>query len=81
MHAHPDPRLTIAAALGALVLALTAFMLAAGLGDLDLGFGSGDSRAPAAASAPAGASLAERPLWLQDPLASPLEELRAPVAR
>lgn len=73
MHAHPDPRRLAAAALGALALTLMTLVLLAGLASVDLGLG-GDG---GSASAPAAPSVVERPAWLDDPLASPLDELRA----
>lgn len=67
-----DPRLLLAALMAAFAFAL----LAAGLpdlGGLDL-FSSGG--APAAE--PSAAQPAGPPAWVEDPMASPLDELRAP---
>jgi hypothetical protein len=71
---HTDPRLLLFALTAAFVFAL----LAAGLHDLsglDL-FTSGG--APAAEPEPSAAQPAGPPAWVEDPMASPLEELRAP---
>lgn len=77
MHAHPDPRHILAATLGALILTVMTFMLASGLGSLDLSAGSGGSdAAPAAVSEAAAPERSGPPAWLDDPLASPLDRLR-----
>jgi hypothetical protein len=76
MHAtHIDPRRMLLAAMAALVLALA---MASLLGDLStLSVSSADGPAPTDTQATAASgSLA----WLENPLASPLAELRAPAA-
>ena len=69
---HRDPRLLLFALTAAFVFAL----LAAGLpelGGLDLFTSGGAPTAEPSAAQPAGP-----PAWVEDPMASPLEELRAP---
>lgn len=73
MHAHPDPRRFAVATLGALVLTLLTLLLLSGVGSVDLSPGGSD-RATPADPAP---SVTGRPAWIDDPLAPPMDELRA----
>jgi len=69
---HTDPRLLLFALTATFVVAL----LAAGLPDLsglDLFTTGGPPAAEPSATQPAGT-----PAWVEDPMASPLDELRAP---
>ena len=75
MHAmHTDPRRMLLAAMAALVLAL---VMASLMGDLStLSISTADAPAPIDTQATATPG---SPAWLEDPLASPLVELRAPT--
>jgi hypothetical protein len=69
---HPDPRVLLAALAAAFVMALAAAAAPPQLGDLHL-LSSGGAQPSATAAQPAGT-----PAWVKDPMASPLDELRAP---
>jgi hypothetical protein len=69
---HTDPWRILSAAMAALVVALAAAVLLNAVGNLDLSKGSD----PAPVSAPATAT----PTWVQDPISSPVAELRASTA-
>ena len=80
---HFDPRQRLLVGLVALVVTLVLVMVAApSLGQLDLGSDDGSGgvgSAPAAPTLEPRAVSRDRPLWVTDPLASPLELLvRAP---
>jgi hypothetical protein len=77
MHAHPDPRRMIATALSALALTLPALMLTTGRGGLALNLASSGHESTPAVWAPSEPLRLAPPTWLKDPLASPLEQLRA----
>jgi hypothetical protein len=67
---HIDPRLLLAALAAAFVLALAAAGAPLDLGTLD--FSSGGAPAEAPTTQPSGT-----PAWVEDPMASPIEGLRA----
>jgi hypothetical protein len=71
---HPDPRILLAALVATFLMAFAA-AAPHQLGDIHP-FSSSGGAAPAA-SAPA-AQPAGTPAWVKDPMASPLDELRAP---
>ncbi len=76
MHAtQTDPRRILIAAMTALVLALAAATLLSTLGDLNLSIGS-DQPVNAQPASTAGAAT---PAWVENPVASPLVELRGPT--
>jgi len=83
MHAtHFHPRHPVL--LGVLALLLTLLVMAAipadvGTLDFSLGGGATSGDGAAAATAVESTTRAAEPVWLQDPLASPLESLRAPA--
>ena len=70
---HFDPWRILSAAMGALVLALAAAVLLVAAARLD--FGSGSSGGDASATTP---PVTATPTWVQDPIASPVSELRTP---
>ena len=76
MHAmHTDPRRMLLATMAALVLALA---MASLMGDLStLSISTADAPAPIDTQA---TTTSGPPAWLEDPLASPVVELRAPAA-
>jgi hypothetical protein len=67
---HTDPRLLLAALAAAFAFALLAAGLPSDLSGLDLFSGGAPATEPSAAQ-PAGT-----PAWVEDPMASPLEQLR-----
>lgn len=69
---HIDPRRILTTAMAALVLALIAAALIAALGNLDLSSSSAGAGDSAPAAAPSGT-----PTWVENPMASPLVQLRA----
>ena len=80
MHAtHFHPRHSLMAGLAALLLALLVMaVMATDVGTIDFSLGGGDASQPAAVET-AAPRAAEPPAWFGDPMASPLEALRAPV--
>ena len=77
MHAtHTDPRRILIAAMAALVLALVAATLLSTLGDLNLSIGNDQ---PINAQPAASTAEAATPAWVENPVASPLVELRTPT--
>ena len=71
MHAHPDPRRILAAALAAIGLMLAALALPTATADLDLRLGGGGSSADRATAPAVVRPSASPPRWLSDPLAPP----------
>jgi hypothetical protein len=68
---HIDPRRILTTAMAALVLALIAAALVSAVGNLEL------SSAPAGNEATATTVRSGTPTWVENPMASPLAQLRA----
>ncbi len=71
MHAHPDPRLLLAAAAAAFTLMLAALVLPSATAYLDLRLGAGGSQAAPDAAPAVTRTGPSQPRWMSDPLSPP----------